>query len=144
MDTLLNMPTQKRELKNKLGKVFCTLTYDAAKQCNYLTWEGYCSAEDVKTGLEAGLALLKGNTYPRMINDSRLSSGPWAAANDWIITNWTPRAYEQGLRQSAMIVSANVFSAMSAQQLQNSYNFAGVALHSFATPKEAIDWFEKR
>lgn len=141
MPTILDVSTRKLELKNKHGKVFCTLSYDAQKQCNYLTWEGYCSAEDVKTGLEAGLELLRSNNCPCMINDSRLGSGPWAGANEWIIANWTPRAYAQGLRKSAMIVSQNVFSAMSAQQLQNNYSFAGVDLGSFGSPEAALDWF---
>ena len=143
MATILEVSTRKTELKNKHGKVFCTLHYDAQKQCNYLTWEGYCSGQDVKIGLEAGLELLRSNNCPRMINDSRLGSGPWGEANEWIITNWTPRAHQQGLRKSAMIVSQNVFSAMSAQQLQNSYAFAGLALASFASPDADLDWFTK-
>ena len=143
MSILVSNPIEKRELKNKLGKLFCTLTFDADKHCNHLTWEGYCNVEDVKIGLEEGLRLLEENNCPNMINDSRLSTGPWAGANEWIITDWSPRAFEQGLRHSAMIVSSNVFSAMSAQQLQTSYTFAGVDLRTFATREDAASWFQK-
>ena len=107
----------KHELKNKSGKVYCRLAYDVANDYNLLTWNGYSSVEDVKAGLEEGLKLLSSNACRGMLHDTRLSTGLWHEANEWILHHWTPRAFQKGLTKSAIIVSTNIFSAMSAQQL---------------------------
>jgi hypothetical protein len=131
----------KKEVKNKSGKAYCSMYLDKSNDCNYVQWEGFSSVEDVKLALEEALKLIQGNGCPKIINDTTKSTGPWSGANEWIVTNWSPRALAAGLRKSALILSPNVFSAMSAQQLEEKHDLNGLEFSSFKDKDSALGWF---
>ncbi len=134
----------KIELKNKLGKVYYSVEYDQANGWNYSTWTGYVTVEEVKQACLEGLALISSNRCPDLLNDNSLISGPWSGANEWIATEWMPKALGMGLKWFAHVVSPNVFSALSASQLVSRVEGMNFEMRIFETRTEAQQWLRIR
>ena len=130
----------KKEIKNSQGEVYYTVEYDPLHYWNYSNWIGYVKASDVVTACEEGLTLIQANRSPRLLNDNRQITGPWHEANDWIATTWMPQALSFGLKRFAHIVSPNVFSALSAQQLVSQVEAMNFEMRIFQDPAVAQEW----
>ena len=133
----------KKQLQNKRGKVYYTIEYDPANHWNYSNWLGFVSIEEVIAGCEEGLELIIANGCPSLLNDNRQISGPWSGANEWIVQSWMPRALEAGLKRFAHIVSPNVFSALSAQQLVSRVEDLGFEMRIFEDQPSAEAWLKE-
>jgi hypothetical protein len=134
----------KIELKNKLGKVYYSVEHDQANGWNYCTWTGYVTVEEVKQACLQGLALISSNRCPDLLNDNSQISGPWSGANEWIATEWMPKALGMGLKRFAHVVSPNVFAALSASQLVSRVEGMNFEMRIFQTRTEAQKWLRDR
>lgn len=106
-----------RQLRNRVGAVFITISYNAEKDFIYNDWSGLLSVENVKEGAMAVLEILRETKSKKVLNDNRNIIGPWDKANDWIAEVWMPEALSLGLEQFAHILSPGVFGALSAEQM---------------------------
>ncbi len=134
----------KIELKNKLGKVYYSVEHDPANGWNYSTWTGYVTVEEVKQACLEGLALISSNRCPDLLNDNSLIAGPWSGANEWIATEWMPKALGMGLKRFAHVVSPNVFAALSASQLVSRVEGMNFEMRIFQTRTEAQKWLRNQ
>ncbi len=107
----------KRTLKNSFGQTYLTITYDEKNKLIHNYWQGMLSVENVKQGATEVLELMKITNCANLLNDNREITGSWNQANDWIETEWMPRALNLGLKQFAHVVSQGVFGALSAQEM---------------------------
>jgi hypothetical protein len=105
------------ELTNGFGKVYLTVTYDAANRWVYNNWVGYQTLAGVWAGAEACLQPLREHACAYLLNDNRQVSGPWDHAVDWMVRDWTPRASAQGLTHFANVVSPESLAALSAEAM---------------------------
>jgi hypothetical protein len=134
----------KIELKNKLGKVYYSVEHDQANGWNYATWRGYVTVEEVKQACLEGLALISSNRCSDLLNDNSQISGPWSGANEWIATEWMPKALGMGLKRFAHVVSPNVFAALSASQLVSRVEGMNFEMRIFQTRTEAQQWLRSQ
>jgi hypothetical protein len=98
--------------------------------------------EEVKEACLKGLSLIEKNKCPNLLNDNSQISGPWSGANEWIATVWMPKALSLGLKRFAHVVSPNIFSALSAEQLVNKVEGMNFEMRIFKTKKEAQQWLK--
>ena len=130
----------KVEAKNKFNKVYYTLEYDKANNYNYSNWIGYVGVEDVKDACLKCLTVMEKNKCANILNDNSQISGPWSGANEWIASVWMPKALQLGLKRFAHVVSPNVFSAMSVEQLVSKVEGMNFEMRIFKTKEEAHNW----
>lgn len=86
--------------------------------CIEATWTGHITADDVVTAAKLFEKLLQKTPCPALLNDKSEVTGDWAEANDWLEFEWLPQVLQAGLRCLAHIYSDNMFSCLSARDLQ--------------------------
>ncbi|MDF7815419.1 STAS/SEC14 domain-containing protein [Hymenobacter sp. YC55] len=91
------------ELKSALGKVYLTIETDLENRWIFTDWQGYLTADNIKTGAKAYTAALAASGFCRVLNDTRSVRGPWDHSMDWVINEWAPAAAQAGLRYFALI-----------------------------------------
>jgi hypothetical protein len=105
------------ELTNGFGKIYLTIEYDTVHKWVYNNWIGYQTYVGIIAGADACLHPLQEHNCPYLLNDNRQVIGPWNHAVEWIVTDWAPRATEQGLTHFAHVVSPESMAAQSAEAM---------------------------
>ena len=74
-----------------------------------------------------------------MVNNNSNLRGSWDHANDWIAEVWLPRALALDLKKLSHIVSKDIFTTLSFEEMQT--NIAGkIDSHYFPSFEEAEKW----
>ena len=94
-----------QELKSSLGKVYLTIETDHENRWIFVDWQGYLTADNIKTGAQAYIDALSRAGFSCVLNDTRSVRGPWAHSMDWVINEWAPSAAKAGLRHFAMLTT---------------------------------------
>ena len=102
------------ELKSSLGRVFLTITTDEANRWIFVDWQGYLTADNIKTGAKAYTEALAKAGYSCVLNDTRSVRGPWDHSMDWVINDWAPSAAKAGMKHFAMITTPQTLAEGSA------------------------------
>ncbi len=129
-----------KALKNKFGELYLETSYDKDTRWVYNNWIGYVTVEDVKNGADASLDLLRAKGTHKLLNDNTHLTGPWDEANEWIATDWTPRALGAGLKRFAHVVSPDIFGALSAEAMQTRVSEFDFEMRIFQTKADAERW----
>lgn len=94
-----------KEYKSALGKVYLTIETDTENRWIFTDWQGYLTAENIKTGATAYVNALAKAGFSCVLNDTRSVRGPWDHSMDWVLNEWAPSAGQAGLRYFAMITT---------------------------------------
>lgn len=94
-----------KEYKSALGKVYLTIETDTENRWIFTDWQGYLTAENIKTGATAYVNALAKAGFSCVLNDTRSVRGPWDHSMDWVLNEWAPSAAQAGLRYFAMITT---------------------------------------
>jgi hypothetical protein len=127
------------ELLNGFGKIYLSITYDAANDWVHNDWVGYQTYVGIVSGADACLLPLAENRCAYLLNDNRRVIGPWDHAVEWIVTNWAPRAIASGLTHFANVVSPESLAASSAQSMALGLE-GQLQMHLFSDIDEAKQW----
>jgi hypothetical protein len=111
------METLDYSVKNKLGEVYFTSSYDEANGWIYNEWKGEVTVDEVIDACKVSIEYLEEQKSSKILNDNSQLKGSWDEANEWIAQNWMPRALAAGLKKFAHIISPDVFGALSAEEL---------------------------
>jgi hypothetical protein len=111
------METLDYSVKNKLGEVYFTSSFDDANGWVYNEWKGEVTVDEVIEACVVSIEYLEEQKSPKILNDNSQLKGSWDEANEWIAQNWMPRALAAGLKKFAHITSPDVFGALSAEEL---------------------------
>jgi hypothetical protein len=133
------MPT---ELTNGFGKVYLTITYDAANQWVHNNWIGYQTHAGIVAGATACLPFFQEHACPYLLNDNRQVTGPWDHAVEWIVTDWAPRALALGLTHFAHVVSPESLAALSAEAMHTGIG-GRLQMRMFGNMEEAQRWLRE-
>ena len=133
----------KLEVKNKLGEIYYTAQFNEANGWIESHWYGYVTAEEVIEACKQLLAALKDVPYTLHLNNSSKGEGSWEEANEWLSQNWFPFAMSSGLKKFSYVVSADIFSAMSSEELTTIIPGNAFEMRTFRTQKEAENWLKE-
>jgi hypothetical protein len=128
------------EVKNALGQVYYTCEYKEKEGWFHGEWSGYVSSDDVIRAVKLMLEKFGDLKYSKSLNDSSKGEGSWDDANDWLAKNWMPMAIANGLKHFAFVVSPDIFSAMSSDELATKIPEAGFEMRTFSNKPEAEEW----
>jgi hypothetical protein len=110
--------------------------YDEEAKILICRWIGFQTTEQVKDGGLKVLALVQEHKITKIMNDNREVVGSWEEAAYWVATELFPELIQAGLKHFAWLLSANVYSEMSAR-----FAMEGVAVvRPFYFHQEAREW----
>jgi hypothetical protein len=106
-------------------------------------WRGFFSGEKFRQGLEKILELIKEKVATLYIAD--ISSAKVISLDDqnWISQDWSPRAYEAGLRKNAFIYPKDVFAQMAVRRVTQIMR-TEIEIAYFHDEAEAIKWLNQK
>ncbi|MEO1050551.1 MAG: hypothetical protein AAFX87_07985 [Bacteroidota bacterium] len=133
---------KKKELRKGTGKVYLTVQYDEENSWLYANWVGFMTMDMIKQGGLMLIEAVRESKCKHMLNDNREVEGTWAKANEWIATEWGPKIMDAGLRNFAMILSSNIFSEMSAKDLETKQD--SFTMRSFVDIEDAKKWLKEQ
>ncbi|BDD05402.1 hypothetical protein [Aureibacter tunicatorum] len=108
-----------------------------------VNWKGYQTLETIQNGMEELIKCFQEFSTGCLLIDNRQIKGTWTMANDWIVTDWTPRAKKFGYHSAAFIFSDDVFSRFSIKRYIEEYN-DGIYMQSFSEEENAIKWLNEK
>ncbi len=125
-------------LKNTIGEEYYNAAYVENGHYIESNWIGFVTIEELKAACNALLTLFAQQPTPCLLNDNSQLEGSWDEANEWIATDWMPRAIGAGLQRFAHVVSPDIFGAMSAEDLVS--RAAGFEMRIFESRQAAQTW----
>lgn len=133
----------KLEVKNKLGEVYYSAWYNEKENWLHGTWIGYVSAEEVIEGVKQYMGTFGHMKITKTLNDSSKGEGSWDEANEWLAQNWIPQAIAGGMEKFAYVVSPDIFSAMSSEELATKIPDTAFEMRTFEALPEAEAWLRE-
>ncbi|WP_347158142.1 hypothetical protein [Pontibacter chitinilyticus] len=104
-------------------------------------WAGHIVADDVVTAAKLLLQLLQKVPCYGLLNDKSEVTGDWQEANDWLEFEWLPQVLQAGLRCIAHVYSENMFSRLSARDLQQRL-MPSLQMQNFSDHAHAMSWLQ--
>lgn len=130
----------KLEVKNALGEVYYTAQFNEKEGWLHGQWDGYISSDEVIEGVKQFMRTFENLKYEKLLNDSSRGEGSWDEANEWLGQNWIPSAIANGLKKFAFVVSPDIFSAMSSEELATKIPGTAFEMRTFETKADAEAW----
>jgi len=128
-----------------------TLEYDKSKCKIYyyqtintvvLEWSGYASHEEFIEACDFSLELMIQLKGSKMIANNLKSEVINPRNQEWLTTIWFPKAYAQGYRTSAVIVSKSAFNQITVKQIVNKMDKGKFTVQFFTNLQDATQWLE--
>ncbi len=130
-------------LKDKEGIEFCDCEYIAEETLARIDWKvPYITVENVQQLGHLTFELFAQYKVTRLLNNGTSVENSWDDANEWLATNWMPKAIEAGLLKFANVLSENLYSLLSGEFMQdNAQKLENVfELQIFHDVEKARDW----
>lgn len=100
------------------GTVYATVERNKTDNWIHARWLGRQTLGTIMDGGLTYVQMLREQPCPKLLNDHRALIGTFTEANDWIQQVWTPLIMAAGLRSFAQVLSPDVFSQLSIEDLQ--------------------------
>ncbi|QLH78110.1 hypothetical protein HZS55_12700 [Halosimplex rubrum] len=121
-----------------------TIEWDDEIGAVVFTWDTYVSGAAFREGCEALLDAIERRDAAKVLTDTRGVSAHDAEDQQWMQTDWMPRAHETGLEYSATVHSDSVISEMDVENMLD--GMEGGTAEPFLTSDmaEAREWLAAR
>ncbi len=107
-----------------------------------LEWCGYSSHKEFVEACDFSLKLMVEKKGSKMIANNLKAEVVTARNQEWLTKIWFPKAYTQGYRISAVLVSKNVFNQITVKQIVNKMDTGKFTVQFFTNLHEAIEWLK--
>lgn len=128
-----------------------TLEYDQPKCKIYyyqmintvvLEWTGYAYYDEFVDACDFSLELMIQNKGSKMIANNLKSEVVNPRNQEWLTSIWFPKAYEQGYRTSAILVSKSVFNQITVKEIVNKMDKGKFTVQFFTNLQDATQWLK--
>ncbi len=145
----MSAPSTKEEqplvvIENAKGGIAFRMYYRAAKNYLFVEWSGYTVRKDIVAGGLAEIEWAEANAKrlgcTALINDNRQLRGSWETAVEWVRNEWSPRMRAAGFRRSAIVMSPDLFTQVSAETMAARSQVDTVEFRVFASLADAERW----
>ena len=114
--------------------------YDPAVPCVSMAWSGYHTSEVFRAQNESVLAELTTRRASRLLCDIRTFLLIGATDQDWLTTNWLPRAVAAGLRTCAIVAPVFYFNRVAVHTVVERLDKQTLSVAYFDTTESARAW----
>jgi hypothetical protein len=115
--------------------------YDSRTNAAIGTFVGFLSPEEFKTVANQLLGIIETKRLKKQLNDIKQMKVLKPEVQEWLNTDWFPRAQKIGLRYFAFVVPDDIFGKMSMDGAnKNAQNAFGIEIQYFNNLDAAKNW----
>ena len=118
--------------------------FDEATRAVIVEWFMTPDSHEFKTVLNHGLELARQHGATKWIGDTRELGMIDPNDQDWANQDWFPRAIHSGIKDMGVVISDDVLSKMTVEDIMNEVKDLGFTSRYFSTLEEAKDWIAKQ
>lgn len=118
----------------------CTVGYDVDVPCVFMTWKGYATTPLFREANARVLACLAERRATRLLGDVADFVLIAAADQDWLTTEWIPRAVAAGLRRAAIVQPTSYFNRVAVENVGRRTDPERLSVGFFDTAEAARAW----
>lgn len=128
---------------NKMGQAFHTIDLSFAnKGIFFHAWEGYRTNDQF-------IEVLQGHFFEfftkyknsKMLTETSKMTGTFAAANEWLTKEFTPKLIGLGVTKHAVVLASNIFAQLAAEEWEQ--KVSGFSNRNFGNLNDALRWLEE-
>jgi len=115
--------------------------YDSRTNAAIGTFVGFLTPEEFKTVANQLLSILETKRLKKQLNDIKQMKVLKPEVQEWLNTDWIPRAQKIGLKYFAFVVPDDIFGKMSMDGAnKNAQNAFGIEIQYFNNVDAAKNW----
>ena len=115
--------------------------YDSRTNAAIGTFVGFLTPEEFKTVANQLLSILETKRLKKQLNDIKQMKVLKPEVQEWLNTDWFPRAQKIGLKYFAFVVPDDIFGKMSMDGAnKNAQNAFGIDIQYFNNVDAAKNW----
>lgn len=126
----------------KIQKETINVRYNADIKCVVMDVLSYSTPEQIRIGAAKALELFLSNDAQAVCVKQSISEEPNFIKNDWVIDTWFPNLLENGLKQSALVVSEAFYRSINPSLRLT--KVGTVHYGYFTSEAEAIKWLKTK
>jgi len=128
------------ESTNKLNQVFHYIDLAYAKQGILVHgWLGYRTIDQLKSVLDGHfIKIYSQYKFKNMVIEISRMSGSFTEANDWMANYFMPKLVSLGLKNTAVVLPANLFAQMAVEDWNK--KVGGFTTRNFSSLSDALVW----
>ena len=128
----------KPKFENEVARIFI----DTKVKLIRIEWITAPTSPEFREVMSRVLALLTENKFTRLIGDVRHLGAVAEEDQHWSNATWFPEALESGINKIGIIVSDDIFSQLSVEEIMSRVDNAELSSHYFSSPEEAMSWIK--
>ena len=107
-------------------------------------WHKMTSTDNLITGTDQYIHGVQHYDVPYVLADLRNMQGSFTAIIEWVMTDWSPRAYKAGMKAIALITSSDIFVKFSLKTIDKQYQEGDqrIKFQIFDTPEAGLTWLK--
>jgi hypothetical protein len=117
----------------------CAISYDASVPCLVVQWRGPAKSSQIRYIHECLIRLIEKHQVSKILGDDAALRRIQAVDQQWIVSDWMPRAIAAGLRTAASNKPRGRSAQASIKRILSAVP-AGLAIRSFESLQEAKGW----
>ena len=121
---------------------WCKIYFHEDIPCVHLDWNGFARPKEFKEACDASLELLKDKKTSKMIADNSKAKIVSIENQTWLTDDWFARAYEEGYRTSAVVVSTNIFTDVAVKNIVSQMDEGKFTVQYFDDLNKAKEWLK--
>jgi hypothetical protein len=118
----------------------CTVGYDADVPCVIMNWQGYATSREFRDANERVLGVLAERKTTKLLGDIKQFVLIGADDQQWLSSDWIPRAMQAGLRTVALITPVFYFNRVAVENVGQTLDPDKLILQYFDSRDAARQW----
>jgi hypothetical protein len=125
--------------ENLADNPICAVSLDDDVPCICVQWRGYATSAQFRFVHECLIGLIERNRISKILGDNTALVSVTSEDQDWIISDWTPRAIAAGLRLAASKSPKGYYGRTSVDRIQ-AFISPQLRIRSFDNLADARTW----
>jgi hypothetical protein len=118
----------------------CTIGYDSDVPCVIMTWKGYATSREFRDANERILGVIAERKATKLLGDIREFVLSGADDQNWLTSDWIPRAVQAGIRNVALITPVFYFNRVAVENVGQRLDKEALILQHFDNRDAAREW----
>ncbi|MEO9803362.1 MAG: hypothetical protein ABJF04_08955 [Reichenbachiella sp.] len=124
-------------------KKHCKIEMDESNGILYTKWSGFIQLDQAKEGSEFMTKYIKENGVKLHLSDHLDLKVVTEELKDYLTKEWFPAVERVGLRKVSALVSKNIYTRSSVDDINSRVQLGNLTIENFNTVKDCEDWLLK-
>jgi hypothetical protein len=125
--------------ENLADNPICAVSFDHSIPCIFVQWKGYATSAQIRYVHECLISLIEQHQVSKILGDDTALVAVTGEDQEWITSDWMPRAVAAGLRVAASKSPDGYYGRTSANRIQARIS-PKITIRSFDDLTDARAW----